>query len=452
MSTSTTVSPIHRLPVELLDAILVLAEENAREMAEEGEHPPLSWMKIGHVCCLWRQVVDSNTTIWNDIVAVNPEATRFLLKKAKRPTVRLEIAEDYNEKKKDELFAMLQERSQNVVSLDVMLPVDLWMVLWDEEATSSTIKLDSVETLVLRSPMSINRIILEGGRCPFVVPLLKTLSIVGIPLPSIRTILSPRLENLHAYGGPLVFPKNVQESLEVTPSLEYLVLDIPVWGNPVAKNVHLPNLQHLELYISSSVGAALFDWLNIPVVQSLELKIRCTTVDEVEDIFMAISPSLNRWAALGEFTRCAVYQESLKSIRITLDDSTSSTCSGRQLQLVLKEYRVGKEGGFLETVADALGPMLMPINHLEIREMAPSTPESVGLKRSLTGLTFWKMTYGSEGPRFSLLKSVTLNNLRFRSVRLDSSKEDFLSILLRFCQHLQSEKNIKTLTVRSAAD
>jgi len=109
-----------------------------------------------------------------------------------------------------------------------MLSADLWMEIWDEEVTPWMIALDSVDSLVLRSPMAIDRIILEGGRCPFIVPLLITLSIIDIQHPSIRSILSPRLENLHVYGGPLVFPKDVQESLEATPSIEYLVLDTPM--------------------------------------------------------------------------------------------------------------------------------------------------------------------------------------------------------------------------------
>ncbi|KZT23371.1 hypothetical protein NEOLEDRAFT_1136770 [Neolentinus lepideus HHB14362 ss-1] len=51
----------------------------------------------------------------------------------------------------------------------------------------------------------------------------------------------------------------------------------------------------------------------------------------------------------------------------------------------------------------------MPIDHLEIREIAHSTSESVQSKRSLTNLI--------------------LNELRFRRAQLDSSNKDFLSIL-----------------------
>ncbi|KZT23331.1 hypothetical protein NEOLEDRAFT_557023 [Neolentinus lepideus HHB14362 ss-1] len=97
-----------------------------------------------------------------------------------------------------------------------------------------------------------------------------------------------------------------------TPSLNYLVLDAPVRGTPVARDIRHPHPQHLELCILSRVGATFFDWIILPAVKTMQLKIGYVTVDEVEKIFTAVGRSLNTSAAKYDARRCAVYQESAK--------------------------------------------------------------------------------------------------------------------------------------------
>ncbi|KZT23367.1 hypothetical protein NEOLEDRAFT_1136761 [Neolentinus lepideus HHB14362 ss-1] len=121
---------INILPLEILDSILVLAVDTERTTAAARGLSSFSWMKIGHVCQQWYEVLKNNKGLWNEIVTVNPDVTALFLGRAFKPSVRLAIrpADGSDSEMRTRLFDVLEQFSEKIVSLDVEMPSTMWEI------------------------------------------------------------------------------------------------------------------------------------------------------------------------------------------------------------------------------------------------------------------------------------------------------------------------------------
>ncbi|KAF9458416.1 hypothetical protein BDZ94DRAFT_1240010 [Collybia nuda] len=80
-SRRNALSPISRLPPELLCHIFAFASRNAETYRE---YPPsLAWVKVSHVCGYWREVSRNNPATWSHIPAFVLQWTQEMLKRSK---------------------------------------------------------------------------------------------------------------------------------------------------------------------------------------------------------------------------------------------------------------------------------------------------------------------------------------------------------------------------------
>jgi len=125
--TNRASASIKVLPLEILDNILVLSVD--MEKASTHELFSISWMKIGHVCQQWYEVLKKNKSLWNEIVAINPDTTALFLERAFKPSVRIAIrpADDSDSEERGAcLFDVLEQFAEKIVSLDMEMPGAMW--------------------------------------------------------------------------------------------------------------------------------------------------------------------------------------------------------------------------------------------------------------------------------------------------------------------------------------
>ncbi|CDO73332.1 hypothetical protein BN946_scf185008.g95 [Trametes cinnabarina] len=85
-------SPIARLPPEILSEVFALISMHYYEQSWRYQHGPLhvyKWLAVAHVCRAWRSIALDTPRLWSNIIITRPEVDEVVLARSKKAPLRL---------------------------------------------------------------------------------------------------------------------------------------------------------------------------------------------------------------------------------------------------------------------------------------------------------------------------------------------------------------------------
>ncbi|KZT23303.1 hypothetical protein NEOLEDRAFT_1180176 [Neolentinus lepideus HHB14362 ss-1] len=484
-------APIKVLPLELLDNILVLAVDMEKTTAAANGLSFLSWMKIGHVCRQWYEVLKMHKSLWNEIVAVNPDVTTLFLERAFKPSVRLSIRpvnDSDNEDTRTHLFDVLEEFAEKITSLDMEMPGAMWETFCNRRNPWKMRRLERMRlwTYGVTDPVPATSIV------PFSAPILKELITCRFSLRTIQPLMSQSIEQLEVLGNVQVPASDIWMALGAMgakPNLTRLTICATVTDDGTRQDIDLPHLQDFVLPVRSIVSAEVFTHIILPSSTSITLEIECDELDldEVKAIVKTISPKINEIVHCNGFKTCDLSHMNAAHTNILFSpapkecggvvNGARTGSAGKQkfrskpelksqgrLELVLSSYQEEEEAQVYDALAEDLKPSLKQVTILKIEDMRAYNAPGLPPTRTLIGpfpsrlVRTFKRDFNTPGDTWhaelvcSRLRKMELRYVRFRKTYRDNTEDDFVDLLLRSRQFLQSETKLNNLTIRYAVN
>ncbi|KAF5342421.1 hypothetical protein D9611_001246 [Ephemerocybe angulata] len=272
-----TLSPINRLPAEILSSIFIQASFETRKES-------LSWIRLTHVCRHWRAVALECAALWSDLSFANLNFTEVMLSRSKNAPLAVEYDAPYPRTtlQNYEVLSNILRQGHRLRSLTIMNDRPRGLVLHLRKTLSRCIVAPILEELRLcsRDDNFLCPPFLSGG-----APSLKYLRISGCKIADWSCIpLGPGLTTLDldltiAERGRLPSGKELLASLRNMPLLKKLRLAqvaLPVDGYPPLPSDLRPpvvcaNLQTLELVASPKAMCDFFRMVRLPLLRDINI-------------------------------------------------------------------------------------------------------------------------------------------------------------------------------------
>ncbi|KZT23306.1 hypothetical protein NEOLEDRAFT_1243302 [Neolentinus lepideus HHB14362 ss-1] len=474
-------TPIKVLPLELLDNILVLAVDMEKTTAAANGLSFLSWMKIGHVCRQWYEVLKMHKSLWNEIVAVNPGVTALFLDRAFKPSVRLAIRPadgSDSEETRTHLFDVLEEFAEKITSLDMEMPGVMWETFCNRGKPWQMRRLEHMRlwTYGVTDPVPGTSIV------PFSAPILKELITCRFSLTTIQPLMSQNIERLEVLGNVQVPASDIWMAfgrMGAKPNLTHLAVCATIMDDGTRQDVDLPRLQKLVLPVRNMASADMFTHIVLPSSASITLEVECDDLDldEVKAIIKTISSKINEIVSCNAFSTCNLCHVNTAHTNIIFSPALDTGSAAEQkiwskselksqgrLELVLSSYNEEEEAQVYDTLAGDLNSALKQVTVLKIEDMRAYNAVGLPPSRTLIGpfpsrlVRTLKRDFNAPGDIWhselvcSRLQRMELHYVRFRKTYHDNAVDDFVDLLLRSRQCLQSETTLKNLTIRYAVN
>ncbi|KZT23300.1 hypothetical protein NEOLEDRAFT_1136617 [Neolentinus lepideus HHB14362 ss-1] len=478
-------APIKVLPLELLDNILVLAVDVEKTTAAANGLSSLSWMKIGHVCRQWYGVLKMRKSLWNEIVAVNPDVTTLFLERAFKPSVRLAIRvtdDSDSEETRTHLFDVLEQFSDKIVSLDMEMPGAMWETFCNGREPWQMRRLERMRlwTYGVTDPVPATSVV------PFSAPMVKELITCRFSLTTIQPLMSQSIERLEVLGNVQVPASDIWMAfgrMGAKPNLTHLAVCATVIDDGTRQDIDLPRLQKLVLPVRNTAAADMFTHIVLPSSASITLEVECDDLDldEVKAIIKTISPKINEIVSCNGFKTCNLYHVNTAHTNMVfapaleergaVANGAHTRSAGEQkfrsqpelrsqlelksqgkLELVLSSYQEEEEAQVYDALAEDLKPSLKQVTVLKIEDMRAYNAPGLPPTRTMIGpfpsrlVRVLKRDFSARNDTWrselvcSRLWKMELHYVRFRKTYHDNSADDF------------SETNVKNLTIRYAVN
>ena len=264
---------------------------------------PYSWIRLTHVCRMWRELALYTSALWTHVSATSREAVAEVLQRSKDKSLTLTSAcpTQYQDYLVTEIFA------QNIHRISVAVLPALPNSISEAQVRSAS----QLETLIFVEacePMAVIANHGHGIAAPYQFPILKHLETVPAIWESFARFFSSSLTSLilrypradHVLDDLPPYAHSSRElalALRHTPLLEVLDVDVGEDTNAVSIKALLPRLRRLGIRGATECCAALFNALQIP--SGTQIKFDCKNsigadIVELSDatcaIFEAIDP------------------------------------------------------------------------------------------------------------------------------------------------------------------
>ncbi|KAI0642462.1 hypothetical protein C8Q79DRAFT_929406 [Trametes meyenii] len=275
-----TLTPIGRLPEELLSQTLVFVAMDSYEAAPDAPRHSLQWFTVTHVCRHWRRVAHASPRYWSYIRTTHPTLFEEVVERTKSVPLYIRVAYHYPEwqglRKTLDMIARESHRAKEIRVEGQYQEVHQFC-----KQLSEGMKL--LETLSL---IDTNRRLFGECISPPVVPMVAAAGLV----PRLRELV---LRNLpFTWGDPIfrspslttlvVSGRQLLTALKaVAPRLQFLELENCVpegsaadseTAGPALPTISLSSLRRLHLVGSSDDYCALLNYLSLPHTTSLDVK------------------------------------------------------------------------------------------------------------------------------------------------------------------------------------
>ncbi|KZT23346.1 hypothetical protein NEOLEDRAFT_1136712 [Neolentinus lepideus HHB14362 ss-1] len=425
--TNRASASIKILPLEILDSILVLAVDAEKPTAAAHGLSSLSWIKIWHVCQQWYEVLKKNKSLWNEIVAVNPNTTALFLERAFKPSVRIAIrpADDSDsEERGARLFDVLEQFTEKIVSLDMEMPGAMWGTFCNGRKQWQMSRLEHMRLWTYGVAHSVPAM----SVVPFSAPALKELVTCRFSLSTIQPLMSQSIERLEVLGNVQISTGDIWTALGMMgarPKLTDLTICATVMDDGTRQDIDLPHVQRFVLPIRSSVSAEVFAHLTLPSDVSITLEVECDEIglDEVRRIINIIGPKVNEIASCNGFTKYDLYHVNTSHTCILFSPTTNEFGAEAIRAHAESTGRGGSSG------LRCFGRGLQ--NNAPARTFIGPFPSRLvcTLKRDFSAVgNTWRSELVC-----SRLRTMELHYVRFRKTYHDNGVDDFVDLLYSLC-------------------
>ncbi|KAF8552621.1 hypothetical protein OG21DRAFT_1443243 [Imleria badia] len=315
-----TLSPIYRLPPELLATIFIGCASDYHNNTKDFHFTRIvpTWVNVSYVCRYWRGVALDCTTLWTYHFVISPRWTEELLVRSKQALLKTSCN-------------LVQYDSGRIYFLRRLIAVDHLMAQTEriQELRMALPNIDSDQILRLfssRAPclqtLDLKLWVADSSKqYPVVVlfqgdtPALRALELEYCPVPWYLLNLSG-LTTLSLRHVPICFQQKTEEFLATLGDmhdLTHLELDAALacaddfLRSPAfhsRQKINLPHLSRLLIDAPLSTVIALLSCVNIPF--KTELRLTCRFEDAFPDNFTLLSPVLAQWFNTSLEARSAI--------------------------------------------------------------------------------------------------------------------------------------------------
>ncbi|EPQ52463.1 hypothetical protein GLOTRDRAFT_140203 [Gloeophyllum trabeum ATCC 11539] len=363
-------SPIRRLPAELMVAILIDAIVDEKAASKKEGRSPHSWLKFLHVCGTWRQLIYTKSSLWTEFNATSADVTQYMLDRsgAQKAVVK-GCMRGYPEERCEGILSVLQRESRRLESLDLDMHTETWRgyCLGNPEPWM----LDELESLTVAMPM----FWYAQAHLPFSTAKLKTLESKNFDFRAIWPLMGPTLKKLVVrLDAALQTPRAVHATIRAVPNLEDLTLHVRLWRINLIdylvtpQSITLPCLKRIELYINSEEHLRLLALLQYPITASTTFQLDCQDSLVVSALISGVSQAVNDVVARQGLHHCTMGEFNTSGIQITFARSRQEMEAGmseQEFKLAVSGYQVDQEANSMGQLAQHLAPAFALIEHLQ---------------------------------------------------------------------------------------